>query len=144
MRQEHAPERPDNLCNFHSPETCNADPTWELAWCMLPMQEQGVLDVHDPSTRFNQVVLVMDLARAGSLTQVLQLKGGTLREEHAVQRVLRPLLRALWYMHGMGILHRDIKPGEVWDHRVLVQQCMLRLCTFKALALLARAQAVVS
>jgi len=63
--------------------------------------------------RYNHVVIVQEFAEQGDLLRMLKRYGGTLPERVAVNEVLRPLLHALTYMHGRGVVHRDLKPGNV-------------------------------
>lgn len=37
-------------------------------------------------------------------------RGGVLDERTAVTMVLQPTLSALAYIHGLGMIHRDVKP----------------------------------
>lgn len=71
-----------------------------------------------------RVVPVYDVFRsAGSLFYVMPwLEGGSLRDRiaaedafspEAVQNWLLELLSALEYLHGMQVIHRDIKPGNI-------------------------------
>ncbi|KAG1680441.1 hypothetical protein FOA52_015534 [Chlamydomonas sp. UWO 241] len=61
----------------------------------------------------DQVVLVEEFADGCDLLALLQQHGGRLSEQLAVQVILAPFIRALDYMHSMGMLHRDIKPENI-------------------------------
>lgn len=54
----------------------------------------------------NCVVMVQEFAEGGDLYTVLRQCGGRLKEQQAVDLVLRPFLNALKYMHDNGIVHR--------------------------------------
>ena len=55
--------------------------------------------------------LVMDYIEGQTLDDYLAEKG-TLEEEEAI-RVLKPIAAALDYAHEQGVVHRDVKPGNV-------------------------------
>ena len=55
--------------------------------------------------------LVMDYIEGQTLDDYLAEKG-TLTEEDTI-RLLRPIADALDYAHGQGVVHRDVKPGNV-------------------------------
>lgn len=57
------------------------------------------------------VVIAMDLARGGSLSTLIH-DHGALPPPYAA-RILGQLLSALEHVHNAGLLHRDVKPGNV-------------------------------
>ena len=56
--------------------------------------------------------IVMELLEGDSLGRILE-TGGRLPAVQAVQTLL-PIIDALWLAHGKGIVHRDIKPDNVF------------------------------
>lgn len=71
-----------------------------------------MLDAQQPASRFNQVFLAMEMQGGGSLSALIRRQAaGRLSEPRAVSWVLQPLLSALCYLHGRGIIHRDLTPG---------------------------------
>ena len=65
--------------------------------------------VHD-----KYVIIVMEYVSGGSLATVLETFGAIKLEP--AKRFTRDILRGLHYLHGEGILHRDLKPGNVLMH----------------------------
>jgi len=56
-------------------------------------------------------VIVMELVRGPSLEEILQHHGRWSREQ--MMAVLNPVMDALHYAHRRGVVHRDIKPGNI-------------------------------
>lgn len=46
-------------------------------------------------------------------THMVQQPGGKYSPSKAVQKILRPFLSAIAYMHERNIIHRDIKPENL-------------------------------
>lgn len=73
------------------------------------LQHPNVLRVHERWEHEGDLVLVTELAR-GDLRQ--RLKEGALPEDQAVE-ICAALAAGLAAAHGAGVLHRDLKPGNV-------------------------------
>jgi eukaryotic-like serine/threonine-protein kinase len=58
----------------------------------------------------NQLVMVMELVEGSSLDE--KLRGGRLNTPYAVDCMCQ-VLAALSYAHKQGVIHRDIKPGNI-------------------------------
>lgn len=71
----------------------------------------NVVRVHDVAEEGDRLWIVMQLVQACSLEQVLA-QDGPLAPD-AAARVGAGLARALREVHAVGVLHRDIKPGNV-------------------------------
>lgn len=82
------------------------------AACLPTLQEQGLLDASDPRSRFNQVVMVMEVGLGGSLAHMMPRLGGRMAEHMAAAHVVAPLLEVMAHCHARGVVHRDIKPSE--------------------------------
>ncbi|WP_344589834.1 serine/threonine-protein kinase [Actinomadura vinacea] len=75
------------------------------------LSHPGVVKVFDVVVEEARPWVVMELVRGRSLHQEIRL-GGPLRPDRAA-RIGRQLLGALGAAHAVGILHRDVKPGNV-------------------------------
>ncbi|KOT63649.1 hypothetical protein ADK43_08135 [Streptomyces rimosus subsp. rimosus] len=71
----------------------------------------NVVRVHDVAEEGDRLWIVMQLVQARSLEQILA-QDGPLTPE-AAARVGTGLARALREVHAVGVLHRDVKPGNV-------------------------------
>mmetsp|Transcript_2165 Transcript_2165/g.5127 ORF Transcript_2165/g.5127 Transcript_2165/m.5127 type:complete len:513 (-) Transcript_2165:43-1581(-) len=58
--------------------------------------------------------IVMEFCERGDLFKSVYLNGGSLSEEKAVTKVIRPLLQVLSRLHAGRIAHRDIKPENIF------------------------------
>lgn len=71
--------------------------------------------------------IVMEHAEKGDLLNYIRRKyAGTMPIGEFRGRVLRPLLKALAYLHQQGILHRDVKPENI----LVVRDGAIKLCDF--------------
>lgn len=69
-----------------------------------------IVGVHEAFEEDNSLHLVLDYVEAGSLAD--RLKSGPIPEPEAV-RLIAEVLSALAYCHAHGVVHRDVKPGNV-------------------------------
>lgn len=69
-----------------------------------------ILPVHDYGIQGELAYLAMRLMRGGSLRDILQ--NGPLTPEHAVV-LFDQIARGLTYAHSKGVIHRDLKPGNI-------------------------------
>jgi serine/threonine protein kinase len=67
------------------------------------------LDVFDTKLRTR---IVMELC-PGVLQDVIEARGGRPLPEADAREILRDVLMGLRYLHGLGIVHRDVKPGNI-------------------------------
>jgi formylglycine-generating enzyme required for sulfatase activity len=56
--------------------------------------------------------LVMELVEGPSLRALIA-QNGRLRDEGAVRAILEPMMAALESVHRLGLIHRDVKPGNI-------------------------------
>ena len=75
------------------------------------LSHPNVVTIYDVVEDGNQPWIVMELVRARSLRDIVQ-EDGPLTPEHAA-RVGLQVLAALQAAHALGIMHRDVKPGNV-------------------------------
>ena len=68
--------------------------------------------------------LVMPYVRGGTLRDLIRSTGGEGLEPDAVTRITRETLKGLAFAHRRGVVHRDIKPGNIFleqeTNRVLI------------------------
>ncbi|MFG2331585.1 serine/threonine-protein kinase [Streptomyces sp. NPDC048604] len=101
--------------------TYNDSSGQELADLHLRMQREaraaarvrhpGVVAVHDVADHEGRPVIVMELIDGPSLADVLTERGGL--EPREAARIGAAVLEALAAAHDAGVLHRDVKPGNI-------------------------------
>ena len=75
------------------------------------LDHSNILPVYDYGEEHDRAYLVMPLMSGGSLRDFLRTRR-TLPPQEAVA-MLAPILQALQYAHERGLIHRDIKPGNI-------------------------------
>ncbi len=79
------------------------------------LRHPNIVQVHDFDTVDNDPYLVMEYIEGPSLSKYLKVlheHNGRL-EMHQVVRLLNAVASALQYAHNNGVIHRDIKPGNI-------------------------------
>jgi serine/threonine protein kinase len=75
------------------------------------LTDPAVVTVHDLITEDDQTYIVMEYVQAPTLTELVQRDGPL--PAPAVARLADQLLAALEAAHESGVVHRDVKPGNV-------------------------------
>jgi Tol biopolymer transport system component len=75
------------------------------------LKHSSIVTIHDVGQEGGWYYFVMEYLEGQTLTDAIQQRGPLPPDE--VLSVLRPLADALDYAHHRGLIHRDIKPGNV-------------------------------
>ncbi|MDF6041551.1 serine/threonine protein kinase [Streptomyces sp. JH14] len=81
------------------------------AWAAARVSHRNVVTVYDVATEDSRPWIVMELIRGLALSEVLDAEGPLSPQRAA--RIGAEVLAALRSAHGAGVLHRDVKPGNV-------------------------------
>ncbi|MEN8653086.1 serine/threonine-protein kinase [Streptomyces sp. 21So2-11] len=81
------------------------------AWAAARISHRNVITVYDVATEEGRPWIVMELVRGLSLSDVLDAEGPMPPQRAA--RIGVEVLAALRAAHAAGVLHRDVKPGNV-------------------------------
>jgi serine/threonine-protein kinase len=74
------------------------------------LNHSGIVSVYDSGEENNSPYIVMELITGESLRQLLQ--KGLIPQARALE-IVEGILQALEYSHKEGIVHRDVKPGNI-------------------------------
>jgi serine/threonine protein kinase len=94
--------------NASSQELARFDREWQL---LARLDHPNVVRIHWSGRHRNMSFLVMSLVERTSLKALLETRGRL--EPAEVQSPLRQLATALTFLHRMGLVHRDVKPGNI-------------------------------
>lgn len=75
------------------------------------MQFKGIVQFHCHFEDFEYVYMVLELCEGGNLYRYLKSNGPLNESDAAI--VIKQLLLSLEYMHGLGVVHRDLKLSNV-------------------------------
>ncbi len=78
---------------------------------MARLTHPNIVEVHDLGEEDNRPYMVMELMEGGSVGRALKRFGAL--PEFAASNVVSAVLSGLQYAHDDGIVHRDVKPGNV-------------------------------
>lgn len=74
------------------------------------LQHPNIVPIHDFGIHDGQHYFTMDFIEGQSLAEILAL--GPMQPKEALE-IVKCVAEALHYAHGQGIVHRDIKPGNI-------------------------------
>ena len=77
---------------------------------MRGLNHPNIAKLYDVYDIENHLVLVIEYMNRGNLTK--KIKGGPIPEKIAY-KVIHGVFEALAYMHRLGVVHRDLKPGNI-------------------------------
>jgi serine/threonine-protein kinase len=80
------------------------------ALALARLQHPNMVQIHEVGEHDGKPFLALEYAPGGSLMAKV---AGTPQPERDAARLVRTLARAVHYMHGQGILHRDLKPTNI-------------------------------
>lgn len=82
------------------------------------LRHPNIVQVYDYDTIDGHPYIVMEYLKGPTLAAYLRAcdKINQLVPSHQVARLLKGLADALDYAHGLGVVHRDIKPGNIMLH----------------------------
>ncbi|XP_022104429.1 myosin-IIIb-like isoform X7 [Acanthaster planci] len=87
-----------------------------------------------PSTKHNQIWLVIELCEAGAVTDLIRsmLENHEKPDEDIIAYILRETLQALHHLHSHGVMHRDVKGHNV----LMTSDARIKLIDFGVSAVL--------
>jgi len=107
LLHSHIEEEPSLLERFH-----------REAKVVAGLRHHNIVQIHDFDTSDGHPYIVMEYLKGPTLSSYL--RGLHARHEripqHQVARLLKALTDALDYAHKQGVIHRDIKPGNIILH----------------------------
>ncbi len=74
------------------------------------LRHAGIVSVHEAGQHGDRLFIAMDLVEGESLEALLR-RAPPSAEESA--RIVSEVARALQHAHGLGVVHRDVKPGNI-------------------------------
>jgi class 3 adenylate cyclase len=73
-----------------------------------------IVTVHDIGDERGQPFIVQELMEGGSLSELVRTAEGERLEVDTALRLAQEIAGALGYAHQRKVVHRDVKPGNVW------------------------------
>jgi hypothetical protein len=79
------------------------------------LRHHSIARLYGSFAAYGTQFLVMEFCEGSTLKELLA--GGRALDEDVVQRIVGQLAAALLYIHGQGLVHRDVKPSNVMTTR---------------------------
>jgi len=80
---------------------------------MQAVKHENIVEFFGAYKKAKMIWVVMELMDGGDLTSILNHYPDAAMNEHQVTRVSVETLNGLYYMHGKGFIHRDIKSDNI-------------------------------
>jgi len=93
------------------PETTDLEPFFKEARLLARLQHPNIVTIHGSDLIDGKVVVDMEYVPGKTLRQLL--KDEKLLTVDRALKIAAQILNALAYAHGMGVIHRDMKPANI-------------------------------
>ena len=103
--------------------TCSIEEIVREAHTMRSLQHPNLLPLYCSFVHENNLWMVMPYVHGGSVLNIMRFKYPDGLEEPAIATIMKSVLKSMDYLHRHGIIHRDIKAGNVlldWDGHVML------------------------
>jgi serine/threonine protein kinase len=77
------------------------------------LSHPNIVTVHDVGQEGDTAYVVMEFVQGGTLDRALE-EPGAPRSAEALLKILEEVAHALDYAHAHGVVHRDVKPGNIF------------------------------
>jgi serine/threonine-protein kinase OSR1/STK39 len=103
--------------------SCNIEEIVREAHTMRSLNHPNLLPLYCSFVHENHLWMVMPYIHGGSVLNIMRFRYPDGLEEPVIATIMKSVLKALDYLHKHGIIHRDIKAGNVlldWDGHVML------------------------